>query len=224
VIVFLFAGGFMLKLCGFAASNYYNKAKLAMLEKGVPFEEELVWSSQNEDLLVKSPMGKVPFLVTDKGVLTESQVLVEYIEAAYPDHPLLPRDPYEAAKVRELMVYMELHLELVARELLGEALFGGKLSNEAKATVKEKMHKGVKAFARIAKFGPFIAGNEFTLADCAAVFHFPLMSLACNKIYGEDLLAPLNLGPYLQMMGERPHVKKAMADMAVNFALMMSGK
>lgn len=214
----------MLKLCGFAASNYYNKAKLAMLEKGVAFEEELVWPAQTEDMLTRSPMGKLPFMETEHGVLTESQVLVEYIEARYPEHPLLPKDPFQAAKVRELIVYMELHLELVARELLGEALFGGKASDETKATVKEKMHKGVKAFARIAKFSPFVAGNEFTLADCAAVFHFPLISLACNKIYGEDLLAPLNLGPYLQMMGERPHVKKTQADLAANFALMMSGK
>ena len=35
----------MLKLCGFAASNYYNKVKLALLEKGIPFEEELASSS-----------------------------------------------------------------------------------------------------------------------------------------------------------------------------------
>ena len=33
----------MFKLCGFAGSNYYNKVKLALLEKGVPFEEELAW-------------------------------------------------------------------------------------------------------------------------------------------------------------------------------------
>ena len=31
----------MITLCGFAASNYYNKVKLALLEKGVAFEEEL---------------------------------------------------------------------------------------------------------------------------------------------------------------------------------------
>jgi glutathione S-transferase len=38
----------MLKLCGFAASNYYNKVKLALLEKGIPFEEELAWVGKTE--------------------------------------------------------------------------------------------------------------------------------------------------------------------------------
>lgn len=52
----------MLKLCGFAGSNYYNKVKLALLEKEVPFEEELVWTDRSPELLVRSPLGKVPFL------------------------------------------------------------------------------------------------------------------------------------------------------------------
>ena len=47
----------MFKLCGFAASNYYNKVKLALLEKGVPFEEELVWLGETDQ--AASPLGKV---------------------------------------------------------------------------------------------------------------------------------------------------------------------
>ena len=49
-------------LCGFAVSNYYNKVKLSLLEKGVPFSEALVYPSQSEEMLSESPMGKVPFL------------------------------------------------------------------------------------------------------------------------------------------------------------------
>ena len=67
-------------LCGFAVSNYYNKVKLSLLEKGVPFSEALVYPSQSEEMLSESPMGKVPFLRTPKGVLSESQVLTEFIE------------------------------------------------------------------------------------------------------------------------------------------------
>lgn len=111
-----------LKLCGFAASNYFNKVKLQLLEKGVPYEEELVWTGNTHPLLIdRSPMGKVPFLDTPSGPISESSACAEYIEAAYPQRPLLPADPLAAAKVRELIVYMELHLELVARELYPEA-------------------------------------------------------------------------------------------------------
>ena len=111
----------MIKLCGFALSNYYNKVKLALMEKEIPFEEELVWADRSPALLAKSPLGKVPYIETEHGVLCESQVINDYLEAAYPQKPLMPADPFAAAKVRELIVFMELHLELVARELYGQA-------------------------------------------------------------------------------------------------------
>lgn len=48
-------------LCGLAISNYYNKVKLALLEKGVPFEEERVATgSRDEAVLAASPLGKFP--------------------------------------------------------------------------------------------------------------------------------------------------------------------
>ena len=100
----------MLKLCGFGASNYYNKVKLVLLEKGVSFEEELAWVGETDPSA--SPLGKVPYLKTEKGGLCESTVMIEYIEQRYPDHPLLPQDPFEAAKVRELVTFLDLHLEL----------------------------------------------------------------------------------------------------------------
>jgi hypothetical protein len=80
-------------LCGFAVSNYYNKVKLSLLEKGVPFSEAVVYPSQSEEMLSESPMGKVPFLRTPKGVLSESQVLTEFIEDNWPEPPLYPQRP-----------------------------------------------------------------------------------------------------------------------------------
>lgn len=55
----------MLKLYGFAASNYYNKVKLALMEKGIPFEEALRWPDQTDGDL--SPLHKVPYMVGEDG-------------------------------------------------------------------------------------------------------------------------------------------------------------
>jgi len=52
----------MLKLYGFSVSNYYNMVKLALLEKGLPFEEVLFYAGQAPDVLAVSPRGKVPVL------------------------------------------------------------------------------------------------------------------------------------------------------------------
>ena len=201
----------MLKLCGVAISNYYNKIKLQLIEKGVPFEEEIVSPSQADEVLVRTAMGKVPFIEVSGHTLAESQVIAEYIEEVYPAQPLLPRDPLARAKVRELIEFIELHLELVARRLYGEAFFGAAAASDAaKRAVERELEKGVQAFMRLAKFTPFVAGPQFTLADCAAVAHLPVITMATKKIYGRDFFAGHpEVGAYLKEMGERPAVRRA---------------
>lgn len=212
-----------LKLCGFSASNYYNQIKLQLLEKQLPFEEENVpTGSADPAVLDRSPMGKVPFLDTGIGCISESMACAEYIEAQYPQHALLPADPFAAAKVRELVVYLELHLELVARELYAEAFFGGKVSDEVKTRAHKQLTRGIAAFGRIAIFKPFVAGDQFTLADCAAVVHLPVVSSACKVIYGEDLLAALPVKDYLKALGERPAVARVNADRKTDTLRMMA--
>jgi len=212
-----------LKLCGFAASNYYNKIKLQLLEKGVAFEEELVWTGNAHPKLVdRSPMGKVPFLETPHGCISESMACAEYIEQQYPQPPLLPSDAYAAGKVREIIVYLELHIELVARELYPQAFFGGEVSEATKERVRKQLTKNVAAFAKLAKFSPYVAGESFTLADCAAVFHLPLSVMACKSVLGEDLFAELPIKAYTQLISDNPNMKKVQADRKANSEEMMA--
>jgi glutathione S-transferase len=110
-------------------------------------------------MLSESPMGKVPFLRTPQGVLSESQVLTEFIEDNWPEPPLYPRDPFARARCRELIEHIELHLELPARRLYGEAFFGGTVSEETKKEVAPLLEKGLRSLGRLARFSPFIAGR-----------------------------------------------------------------
>src|SRR5882724_9389272 len=138
----------MLKLCGFHLSNYHNKVRIALLEKGVPFEEDAGCSpSQKDEWLARSPIGKVPILELEGGRrIAESEVILEYLEEAYPQKPLLPKDPYERAKVRELVTFIELHLELVGRRLYGPLFFGGAaLPEDVKQSIEKDLSKGVRA-------------------------------------------------------------------------------
>lgn len=216
----------MLKLCGFAISNYYNKVKLSLLEKGIPFEEELAYPSQKDEFRQDSPMGKVPFLRTDRGVLTESQVLTEYIEDMHPEPPLYPKDLFERARCRELIEHLELHIELPARRLYAEVFFGGSVSDETRQEVEKLLEKGVRSLAHIARFDPFIAGKAFTHADCAAWAHLPLLSQATKKTYGRDFLDEALPGArlYLKMLAERPHVQRVNNDRKAAFEAYAASK
>jgi glutathione S-transferase len=158
-------------------------------------------------------MGKVPFLELDGGGrLSESQVILEYLEDAFPQKPLLPKDPFERAKVRELIAYMEMHVELVARRLYG-MFFGKPPTDELKQAVEQELEKGVRGLKTLVRFEPYIAGKELTLADCAAFVHLPLVSLATKMAYGRDFLDELpQVRPYLKMLGERPAFNKVNED------------
>ena len=204
----------MIKVCGFRVSNYHNKVLLALLEKGVPYDEDCtVTPSQKEEYLALSPMGKVPYAEIDGSRLCESEVILEYLEDTHPEKPLLPRNPLARAKVRELVAVIELHLELVARRLYPGAFFGGTTSEGTRQSVEKDLAKGIRAFKALAKFDPFIAGRELTLADCAAAVHLPLVALSTKLTYGRDFLGQMpQVKPYLKMLGERPAFAKVSAD------------
>ena len=85
----------MITLHGFPVSNYYNKVKLALLEKNLSFAEAYVNpKSVDASGMAASPLGKIPFITTPQGTLCESQAIVDYLEAAYPTPALLPADPF----------------------------------------------------------------------------------------------------------------------------------
>ncbi len=205
----------MLTLHGFALSNYYNKVKLALLEKGVEFREALVASGMGDDtVLAASPLGKVPYITTEHGALCESQVILDYLEAAYPSPALVPADPFAAAKVRELCTFVDLHLELVARELYPQAFFGGAVGESQQARVRKLLNKNIAAFKRIAKFTPYLAGDSFTAADCSAYVSLPLVALASKIVLGEDLVAAhgIDWKGYSKLVGARASAQKVDAD------------
>jgi glutathione S-transferase len=205
----------MITLCGMCLSNYYNRAKLVLLEKGIPFEEEFVRTgSKDEAVLSCSPLGKVPFIRTGQGTLCESQAIVDYLEALRPEPRLLPADPWAAAKVRELTTFVDLHLELVARELYGKAFFGGDISEANAERVRKLLTRNIAAFQRLAKFSPYVAGDTFTQADCAAFVSLPLVGMASRIVLGEDLLAAAGVDwkSYVKLVGERPSAQRVNAD------------
>jgi len=145
--------------------------------------------------------------------LRESSVILEYLEDAYPQKPLLPRDPLERARVREIVVFLELHMELVVRRMYGMLAGGKPVSDETRQRVEKDIAKGVRALKAVAKFDPFIAGKDLSIADCAAFVHLPLVTLVTRNFFSRDYLEDMpQVKPYLKMLGERPAFAKVNED------------
>jgi len=91
-------------------STCSQKVRMALFEKG------LEWKSREIDLVGRehlseeyralNPSGVVPTLKHDGKVITESSVIIEYLDDLFPDPPLAPRDPYGKAKLRAWICFI----------------------------------------------------------------------------------------------------------------------
>ncbi len=214
----------MIKLYGFPVSDYYNMVKVALLEKGFQFEEVMVRPGADPAFLAKSPMGKIPCLEVAEGFITETNVILEFIEDSSTDHPLLPADSFQRAKVRELMKSAELYLELVARQLFGGVFFGAPLSDELKQSVGAQLDKGVAALNKLLKFKPYAAGAELTYADIVLYYSATLGGMAVERALGRKLNDEIpGLAVWLALMEKNTAVQKANRDRDAALKAMMAG-
>jgi len=207
----------MLTLHGFSFSNYYNIVKHALLHKGVPFEEHKVYTDE-DSLKSFSPVGKVPALTTEDGVnLSESTVLIDYLEDAYPDVPLYPSAASERARVRQLVKISELYIELPARRMINFVFGGGEAPAELKEEVRTVMERGVHGLNTLASFSPYMAGDSLTAADIYLRY-----ALAIPKIIGPaqldwDVAASINgLAEWEALMADSDASRKVDADAKEN--------
>lgn len=206
----------MITLYGLPISNYYNKVKFALLEKNIAFAEESLPPGQSEAVLKRSPLGKIPFIKTTEGYLSESQAILEYLEETFPEKPLYPLDAFERAKCREFIQHIELDVELIARRIYSEAIFGGKVSQETKDEVRAKVESGLTGLARLITLSPYALGEQFTAADIVAWPHLQLVSYATLQIYGADLVAEHIPGikAYMGLIESRPYAQQVAKDRA----------
>lgn len=211
----------MIKLHGFSSSNYYNVPKLALLEKGVEFEEVLSYSgagpNYKPEYLDKSPLGKVPALETPEGFISESRAILDYIERTYPEPSLLPSSPFDIAKVQELAQFIELYFELVARKLIPN-LFNGVTPHPAVLKeVETNLDKAAAALPKLSTFETFAYGDQFSQADIAAILNLPIVRHVGKSFLNRDPLENVpGLKEYFKRMEQRPTVQKVRTDAAAD--------
>ncbi|NKB49933.1 MAG: hypothetical protein GKS02_11315 [Alphaproteobacteria bacterium] len=95
-----------LELYHFDRSTAAQKVRLVLAEKNLDWESHHIETNLDKrdqhdpDYLKINPSGVVPTLVHDGKVIRESNVILEYLEDAFPFPPLRPEDPFERAQMR----------------------------------------------------------------------------------------------------------------------------
>jgi len=150
----------------------------------------------------------VPFLGTPQGLINEANVILDYLEDTGQGRPLLPADPYARATVRALMKEIELYIELSARSCFAEAFFGGTVPEAIKSKAREDLLAGFATLTRHARLAPYVAGENFTLADIVFLYSVDLAATVGKQLFSLDLLGGIPAARALQQrLGENPHVK-----------------
>lgn len=206
-----------LRLYDHPLSPYSQKIKIALREKGVPFEACLPTGlgsgAQNDGLGAANPRGEVPALVLETGeALFESTVLLEFIEERWPEPPLAPPSALGRARARMIEEAMDTHYEAI-NWALGEIHHFGRsdgalrtqLLAGAEADLKQ-WHAWLEAQLRNA---PWLSGERFGWADASVLPH-----LLGSEAFGLGPAPESGLGAYLARGRERPSVQAGREEIA----------
>ena len=155
----------------FAAKGTVSTAvALTLEEAAMPYDLRVINNAAGEqrtaEYLAINPKGRVPALGTNYGVITEAGAILEYIAAARPDAGLVPSDPFQAARMRELMYYLASTMHPNHAHGLRQERWTDDRSADAgmAAKVPETMTASC-AYVEDFMVGPFVLGDQMSLAD-----------------------------------------------------------
>jgi glutathione S-transferase len=156
-----------MKLYGGDLSPFVQRVKMQLAAKGLAYEyAPPPGGMKSDEYLTINPIGKIPCLVTDSGMsLPESEVIVEFIEDAYPKPMLRPRKPEERAQMRLISRINDIYLV----PAMGKSFALLKPDRDPAQVVSalEDINKALAHLETAMAGKKHAAGNKFTVADCA---------------------------------------------------------
>ncbi len=159
----------MLKLISATPSPYARKVRIALAEKGLPFEliTEVPWNSTTETPKY-NPLEKLPVLILDDGSsVYESNFILQYLEIKYPETPMLPTDVHGILDARRLEVLCDGVCDAVVLTFFERRRAAGQQSPDWMARQRRKIDGGVREIARLIGDRRFAVGDRFGLGDIA---------------------------------------------------------
>jgi glutathione S-transferase len=151
----------MITLYSTQACPYALRTRLALYEKGLPFEHvEIDLKNKPPSFLAVSRYGKVPALIDGDVEIYESAIINEYLDERYPEPPLMPRSPGERA-------YARIWIDFANTRMMPASAKVAFAKNDAeKQAAREEFAKYcARLNAELGARTPWFLGDQYSLVD-----------------------------------------------------------
>mgnify|MGYP000906990729 CR=1 FL=1 len=200
-------------------SLFSGKVRIALAEKGIPYEHVVVpfgrasgYSPKHPRVLAVNPKAQVPVLVDGDLEIYDSTVILEYLEDRYPDPPLYPRSPGARARCRQAEAASDEILFPHVLTLIREVFYASPGAGDEVAIAAAREAIAAIASRLDGELGSrdYVCG-EFTVADIA---YFLTFGFAAG-LGAEPDRRLQHLAAWTARLAARPSVAQEQAALAV---------
>jgi len=195
-------------------SSFCHKVLIALYEKAIPFEPQVVDlgnPAAREEFKQVWPFATFPVLrdLAHMRTIPESTVIIEYLEQRYPGAvKLIPEDPQLALQVRAADRFYDLHVHIPMQKVVGDRLRPADGHDPiGVAQAKEHILTALRLVESDMAARRWAAGDRFSMADCAAappLFYISVM-MPLSKTFP-------NVSAYLGRLMEHPSHARTLAE------------
>ncbi len=179
-------------------SHYSHRVRIVLAEKDITCEiREFDTEDVSDEILAMSNTHQLPILVDRDLNLSDTGVIMEYLDERFPHPPLLPVYPVSRASCRELMLRID-------REWcpLVDQILNSRMTKKKEMQVKEELVQQLATISTTFKEFAFFMNEDFTLVDCyLAPILWRLPSMGINLPYNKHLKPLLD---YQAKLFDRP--------------------
>lgn len=203
----------MLKLY-YAPGTCARASHIALAEAGADYTTERIDFKTNQqnspEYLAINPKGRVPSLVTDRGILTETPAMLAFIAQSFPKAKLAPfEDAYAFAQAQSFNSYLCSTVHINHAHKMRGARWATEESSYAdmKRKVPQSMGAAFALIERDMLRGPWVMGETYTICD-------PYLFTLAGWLEGDsvDIATLPKVADHMKRMSDRPAVQKVLAE------------
>ena len=158
-----------LVIYGIPQSTYVRSARMACIEKGVPYTLEPVMPS-SDTIRKLHPFSRVPVMKHGDFTLYETSAIMRYVDEAFDGPPLVPKEPKRRALMEQWISTINCYFDgpMIRRLVLPYAFPSGPGGKADRAVIDKsvpEVRKQIQLIDEAVAEGPFLLGADLTLAD-----------------------------------------------------------